>query len=73
MTNRESPELQVGDRSDESSLRMPVVIKALLLAWMGANAFIFVAVSISPDWPIATVLPEFMLRARHVLLPLFIN
>ena len=46
-------------------------LKVLLLVWMGANAFVFVAVSISPDWPLAAVLPEFVLRARTFLLSLF--
>ena len=52
---------------------MKVPIKLLLLAWMGANAFVFVAVSISPDWPLAAVLPEFLLRTRAWLLPLFVS
>lgn len=53
--------------------QIKVPIKALLLAWMGASAFVFVAVSVSPAWPWAAVLPEFVLRTRDWLLPLFIN
>jgi len=57
----------------ESSFQIMIPLKILLLVWMGADAFIFIAVSISPDWPIAAVLPEFVLRARTLLLPFFVD
>ena len=73
MGKPENPEAQAVNRPDQEGLRMKLPIKLLLLAWMGANALVFVAVSISPDWPLAAVLPEFLLRTRVWLLPLFVS
>lgn len=53
--------------------RLSGLAKGLLLGWMGAVTFVFVAVSIPPDAPFPTVVLEFVMRARDVLLPWFFS
>lgn len=53
------------------SLKLPALVKVLLLAWMAAVGFIFVAVFMPPDSSIAAAMPDWILRVRAVLLPWF--
>ena len=52
--------------------RLPsATVKAILFAWMIAVGFVFVAVSMSADGPVAAVMPDWILRLRILLLPWF--
>lgn len=50
-------------------IKLPV--KLFLVAWMMATVVVFVAVSLSPEGPVAAATPRILLQAREFLLPFF--
>lgn len=48
-----------------------MVARLALVAWMGASAFLFFLVTLSPDGPIAAAMPEFVLQLRTVAFNFF--
>lgn len=52
-------------------LLLPAMVKAILFAWMTAVGFVFVAISMPSDGPVAAAMPDWILRLHALLLPWF--